>query len=504
MTTRRRSPQIERAERRFNQAAQQMFMPPPPQTVAPAQNAARDPQTGPAGSMFMNPLVRQKASGGWRDKVPDLLLGAGIGLLQGDNVGEGLGQGLQYAVQLGQDREQNRRRDELTDMQRQQFEYGMAKDRAATEAGAAEIAQRNRLIDGMTGVSDDVKAWAKANPDFDPFPKAEGPESSLGKLAADLKAGRISQAEYDAAVKKENYIAYPQGPGPTEKERNALSAGLVPGTQEYNDFILGRDVNSAKGPYPSNSPESTDMNNILRGQNDPTFRNSPEFIAAWNRQYEQPKIITTPDPNDPTRMVQMQITMPIPRGFQGPNYGTPTQAPAATPPQGAASAPTAGPPSATAAVVPGTSTIPPKEAADLRKFEAEADAMLSALDTFDKTIEGATQLDFLDALGGGFTEGGRRLSTDWANAALLSKAESLYNLGVLNGPDLDIIRNTLTDPSTIKGQFTSIDAYKTATKSIRKLITDRINTKRSGMNMAPRDDGGDFTVIDGVKIRKKR
>jgi hypothetical protein len=321
----------------------------------------------------------------------------------------------------------------------------------------------------------------------------EGPESTLGKLAADLRAGRITPAEYEAAVKKENYIAYPQGPGLTERERNANAAGLQPGTQEYNDFILGRDVNSAKGPYPSNSPESTDMNNILRGQNDPVFRGSPEFVAAWNRQYEQPKIITTPDPNDPTRMVQMQITMPIPRGFQGPDYGTTPQTPGAVPPQGAASAPTApgAPQTANASVIPGTSTVPQKEAVDLRKFEAEADAMLSALDTFDKTIEGATQVDFLDALAGGFTEGGRRLSTDWANAALLSKAESLYNLGVLNGPDLDIIRNTLTDPSTIKGQFTSIDAYKTATKSIRKLITDRINTKRSGMNLAPREgDGG--------------
>jgi hypothetical protein len=325
------------------------------------------------------------------------------------------------------------------------------------------------------------------------FADPEGPESTLGKLAADLRAGRITPAEYDAAVKKENYIAYPQGPGLTERERNANAAGLQPGTQEYNDFILGRDVNSAKGPYPSNSPESTDMNNILRGQNDPTFRNSPEFIAAWNRQYEQPKIITTPDPNDPTRMVQMQITMPIPRGFQGPDYGTTPQTPGAVPPQGAASAPTApgAPQTANASVIPGTSTVPQKEAVDLRKFEAEADAMLSALDTFDSTIAGATQVDFLDALAGGFTEGGRRLSTDWANAALLSKAESLYNLGVLNGPDLDIIRNTLTDPSTIKGQFTSIDAYKTATKSIRKLITDRINTKRSGMNLAPRDDGSD-------------
>lgn len=334
------------------------------------------------------------------------------------------------------------------------------------------------------------------------FAKPSGPESTLGKLAADLKAGRITPAEYDAAVKKENYISYPQGPGPTERHRNAVDAGLIPGTKEFQDFMLGKDLNNAQGPYPGTATDATDMNIILRGQQDPAYRGTPEFAGAWNRQYEQPKIITTPDPSDPTRLVQMQILMPKPQGFQGPRGAQPAPAPGPGPQTDMPAAPPMqpGPQSSQASVIPGTSTVPQKEAVDLRKFEAEADAMLSALDTFDATVEKATTTDFVDALAGGYTEGGRKLATDWANAALLSKAESLYNLGVLNGPDLEIIRNTLTDPSTIKGQFTTIDAYKAATKSIRKLITDRINTKRKGMNLAPRDS---VDPSDPLGIRKK-
>jgi hypothetical protein len=255
--------------------------------------------------------------------------------------------------------------------------------------------------------------------------------------------------------------------------------------------MLGRDLNNATGPYPGTATDATDMNLILKGQQDPTFRNSPEFAGAWNRQYEQPKIITTPDPNDPTRLVQMQIMMPKPQGFQGPGGAS-----SAPPPTGGGISPLPQPNAPQASVIPGTSVVPQKEAADLRKFESEADAMLSALDTFETTVTNATTADFADSFAGGYSEGGRKLSTDWANAALLSKAESLYNLGVLNGPDLDIIRNTLTDPSTFKGQFTGKDAYKTSIASIRKLIKDRVNTKRAGMNMPAAAD--DYTSMYGL------
>jgi hypothetical protein len=75
--------------------------------------------------------------------------------------------------------------------------------------------------------------------------KPTGPESSLAKLAADYKAGLIDKPTYDAMVKKETYIAYPQGPGPSDRAKRAAEAGLVPGTKEYNDFVLSSDQAAA-------------------------------------------------------------------------------------------------------------------------------------------------------------------------------------------------------------------------------------------------------------------
>lgn len=376
--------------------------------------------------------------------------------------------------------------------------YGAATGGIQTASGAPDGGQLAAMFGGDPQKAALFSQYAEVDPEgaFQMLvergfaePEKYDAASPLGKLKADLQAGLIDQPTYDALVKKET--APPEGPAPTERYRNAIAAGLKPGTPEFQQYMLGKD-DTPQGLFQGTGMDQQAMNIVLRGQSDPTYRNTPEYAAAWNQLYEQPKIITTPDPNDPTRLVQMQIMMPKPQGFQGPGGTAPTPAPNQNNPL----APLPAPQSSTATVIPGTSVVPQKEAADLRKFESEADAMLSALDTFEATVTNAGTADFADSFAGGYTEGGRKLSTDWANAALLSKAESLYNLGVLNGPDLDIIRNTLTDPSTFKGQFTGKDAYKTSIASIRKLIKDRVNTKRSGMNMAPK--GEDYQSMYGL------
>ncbi len=68
------------------------------------------------------------------------------------------------------------------------------------------------------------------------------------------------------------------------------------------------------------------------------------------------------------------------------------------------------------------------------------------------------------------------VNTAFSNAALMAKGESLFNLGVLNGPDLDIIRRTLPDPSTLKGQSAGPEAAKAAAQQISRLIQDRVTS----------------------------
>nr|WP_140393739.1 hypothetical protein [Nitrospira cf. moscoviensis SBR1015] len=431
-----------------------------------------------------------------------------MGLLMGRNPAEGLGYGLQQFQQISGDRRQEQRqarRDQMDqqryDLQAQQYQTELESANAAQEQLAKQTQAFEQYVNQMP-VDANVKQ----------FILSQGPDSEAGKQImkslfpdpADAptvkdfyEGGHLVQKQWDGSrwveVGRGSRWQPQQAPQDPERVRLAKEAGLVPGTPQYQQFLLGRD-DTPPGLFQGTGMDQQAMNVVLRGQSDPSYRNTPEYAAAWNQLYEQPKIITTPDPNDPTRLVQMQIMMPKPQGFQGPGGATPTAAPNI--PQMPS-----GSQSSTASVIPGTSVIPQQEAKDLRKFEAEADAMLAALDTFENTVTNASVGDFADSFAGGFTEGGRKLSTDWANAALLSKAESLYNLGVLNGPDLDIIRNTLTDPSTFKGQITGKDAYKASIASVRKLIKDRVATKRKGMNLPAGDE--EWTVIDGVKIRRK-
>jgi hypothetical protein len=69
----------------------------------------------------------------------------------------------------------------------------------------------------------------------------------------------------------------------------------------------------------------------------------------------------------------------------------------------------------------------------------------------------------------------------------MSKAEALYNLGVLNGPDLGVLRKIITDPSTVSGALSSREAYLAQTDQVRKLLTSRLNAFRQqyGANPQP-------------------
>lgn len=138
----------------------------------------------------------------------------------------------------------------------------------------------------------------------------------------------------------------------------------------------------------------------------------------------------------------------------------------------------------------------------LKQIEADATTMIKTLDSFGSAVAGADFVDFADAFAGGNTAGGRKLNTAWANAALMSKAEALYNLGVLNGPDLGVIRETLPDPSTFKGQFVSKGAYSEAVKGVKELITNKLEAYRIQYSGAKADKGskGDSPKAGGGNV----
>jgi hypothetical protein len=87
--------------------------------------------------------------------------------------------------------------------------------------------------------------------------------------------------------------------------------------------------------------------------------------------------------------------------------------------------------------------------------------------------------DRLMSLGGATTG----LNTSYNVAALLAKGEALFNLGVLNGPDLDIIRRTLPDPSTLRGGAASSKAVDAAVDKVINVIKTKVEAREKQLGI---------------------
>lgn len=121
-----------------------------------------------------------------------------------------------------------------------------------------------------------------------------------------------------------------------------------------------------------------------------------------------------------------------------------------------------------------TSTVSAADRTKLRNIETEAEGILDALDTFKQTRKQAGAGERFQSAAGLPTA----LNSSYNNAALLAKGEALYNLGVLNGPDLDIIRRTLADPGTVRGAVTSQETVNAQIDQIKGLLQQRLATAR--------------------------
>ena len=226
------------------------------------------------------------------------------------------------------------------------------------------------------------------------------------------------------------------------------------------------------GTIPGQAIENQARNALVRAANDPAYRASPEYAAVYgnlsrpridaNGQQIPPEDLSAfpqptyrfqqPPQQAPQGMPQQPNTAPPQVGAQ--DFAQPGKPPAPNPsavsgqptmqvlPQGAP------PPSSIVATqTPGTTPKLSPEAEKLNVARREAVTIVSALADFQKEFQKAGTRDALKSIAGATTP----LNTAYNVAALLAKGEELFNLGVLNGPDLDIIRRTLPDPSTFRG-----------------------------------------------------
>lgn len=122
---------------------------------------------------------------------------------------------------------------------------------------------------------------------------------------------------------------------------------------------------------------------------------------------------------------------------------------------------------------------PAKE--DVTKFngvQAESLVLLNSLEDFRNESRRATGGDRTRSMAGVSTP----LTQAWTNAAMMAKGEALYNLGVLNGQDLTVIRGALPDPSTFKG---TVGDYENAIDKVVQLVGYKIAVKQAQLYRQP-------------------
>ena len=224
------------------------------------------------------------------------------------------------------------------------------------------------------------------------------------------------------------------------------------------------------GPFAGTGMDAQSMNILLTG--DPA---SPEYALAFSH-LSKPRT-TIDDQGRPVTIQPMDLS-------------------AVRKPSGMATAPAVGSGGTTTAL-PGGGTVTvgdavapkgpsQKEISDLRTARTEAQTIITALEDFRREFKGADPLTRgKSALG--MTTG---LNTAYNVSALLAKGEALFNLGVLNGPDLDIIRRTLPDPSTLKGAGTNPDDMSAAVDKVINILNTRLSSKEKQLGITPEGQQG--------------
>lgn len=426
-------------------------------------------------------LGRLQAAG-----LGDLLTGTGVGLLSQQpsqypvSPWGGLAQGFQYANQMGQQRRENAQQDQIlgfrqqqADIQQQQFAAEQEQTRKQEAALAEAKASRERIRAGLAPNQQqlfdlDPEKYAEAYIGQQ-IPKAQGPNSSVAKAAADLEAGLIDKSTYDRIVQKETYITPHDGPVTWTTEMIDGVPTQVSSTGERK-AVPGQD-NPLGNSYDANS-----VNVLVNG--DPA---SPLYAAVYH-EMSQPRVQYNPATGE---SVTITPNMSVYRAPGAPQAGASPQPTGGTPPMAAQAQPFTPQqvtqqgqttPQSPAGVTVEQTTVPGLDkTAKAKVTDARVDAksIIKSLDDYSTAFDNASLGERGKSLAGVGTE----LNTKYNIAALLSKAESLFNLGVLNGPDLDIIRRTVTDPSTGASIFTGSNDVKAQVKAVKELVKQRLNER---------------------------
>lgn len=270
-------------------------------------------------------------------------------------------------------------------------------------------------------------------------------------------------------------------------------------------------------PFSGTGVESSALNIVIKGQKDQSLRASPEFLMAW-RKLTEPQIIRDAAGN------MSLYTPPPPKGMLPPmalQQGGMVQAPSGTqapprqfPPSGPTGAPMPPPPSravpprlpagiapdspgqffdpdkhaatlgdgmlppevvsapggGTIAALPGTSPVGSEEAKQIRQaINTTIPSVKESLKEYRASLNQTGQVDRL------FGIGPANAAAKSNHTNLLLQLKELFNLGVLNGPDYELMLKMVGAPDSFDafiGGRKSLDAQLGATE---KYLDAKIN-----------------------------
>ena len=234
----------------------------------------------------------------------------------------------------------------------------------------------------------------------------------------------------------------------------------------------------AGGPYEGTGLPAQNNNILLKG--DPS---SPLYAAAYNQAAQEKRYF------DPASGVLVWSQKPDMTAFRKPTFAghvvPPNSTGASNATTAASAAPTAASNATTAASAAPTAAPPPirirpEDQKSLNVRLASAAELVSSLQDYAKAYKAAGVGGKVMANIGLPSE----LASAWTNAAMMAKGEELFKLGVLAGEDMDLVRNVLPDPTTIRGAMASDE-------TIDGVVQQLVNQVQVGLNAYSGQIGAD-------------
>jgi hypothetical protein len=247
------------------------------------------------------------------------------------------------------------------------------------------------------------------------------------------------------------------------------ASGYTPEVHEQMKDVYRED--EQEGAFAGTSMDAQVSNMLTRGVEDPAFRNTPDYARAWQLANE-PKVIRTP-----TGDITMRPELPPvfePPGAEAQKDPVPPEQAKMNP----TSTETPGTPKGTF-MIPGTEKI----SADQKAYNKDYALLKKSYDSMQNYVDVLGELGPQMAVGPLNAKDAQKLESAYARAML--DAKETNNLGVLNGPDLGIMRKLMGDPTGLGGQITGKAALQEGAEEAKKQITDNFSSLNEMMADTP-------------------